>query len=100
MESAATPGVVRVTSELSVEDCAFQRHLVEEVAIDIDVEGWVVLDEVARGLDGDSLGGSGNLQDQLDVDSHGRANLDTLVQGGKSFSGDGDPVGVKRHVGE
>ena len=89
-----------MTSELSVEDCALQRHLDEQVAIHVGVEGGIVLDQVAAGLDGDGLAGAGDLENQLEVGSHRRANLDILAQRSKAIGGDADPVGVEGDVGE
>ena len=60
--------------------CALQRHLVEQVAVHVGVEGGVVLNQVAAGLDGDGLAGAGDLKNKLEADSHRRANLNILAQ--------------------
>ena len=41
--------------------CAFERHLVEQVAVHVGVEGRIVFDQVASGFNGDGLAASGNL---------------------------------------
>ena len=48
LESAETPGEASVTSELSDEDCALERQLVEEVAIDVGVRGGIGFEQIRR----------------------------------------------------
>ena len=79
---------------------AFQRDFVEQVAVHVDMECGIVFNQVALRFDGDSLAPSGNLHDQLDVDSYRRANLDILAQAGEALGGDVDCVGVKGDVGK
>ena len=91
LESAATPGVVSVTSELSVDDALSSGTLLNRSR---STSMWKVGSssiEVAAGLDRDGLAAAGDLQNQLEVDSHRRANLDILAQRGKALGGDVDP---------
>ena len=80
--------------------CALQRHLVEKVSVHIHVEGGVIFDEVAAGLDGDGLAGAGDWQNEIHGDSKRRANLDTLGQVGKTFGSDVDFVWVEGNIRE
>ena len=79
---------------------ALQRYLVEQVAVHVHVEGRVVLNQVASGLNGDRLAPSGNLQNQLDADSHRRVNHHVLAQQSEAFGAGADPVGIEWYVVE
>ena len=80
--------------------CTLQRHFVEQVAINVDVKGGVVLNEVATGLDRYRLASTGDLKNELHADSQRRANLDALAQMGEAFGGDVNSVRVEGDVGE
>ena len=101
LESAATPGVVSVTSELSVEDWLSSGTLMNRSrstsiwkvgSSSIRSPRWTatVTDWVAGPI----------LQNQLEVESNHRANLNIPVERSKTLGGDADQVGVKGNVGK
>ena len=72
---------------------ALQRHLVEQVAVNVDVESGVVFDQVARGLDRDGLAPAGDLQHQLEADPDDRVRISTFwLECGKTVGGDLDHI--------
>ena len=64
---------------------ALERHLLEQVAVHVHVECRIVFNQVAAGFDRDGLAASGNLQNQLDFDSNGGTNLDSLRSSAQSL---------------
>ena len=99
MESAETPGDGRVTRELSDEDWLSSGSLLDSVAIDIGVEGGIVLDEVFT-LYGHCGGCRAHLKEDVQADGYGRGDVDILDDGTESSHDNGEMVGIKRHIGE
>jgi len=65
-ESAAIPGEASVTSELTDDDCAFQRQLVEQLAVHVGVKRRSIFQQVLRsGFHRDAFRGARHRQSNV-----------------------------------
>ena len=99
-ESAATPGRGSGDQRAERGRLALQRHLAEQIAVDVGVEGGIGFDEIAVGLNGDGLRTRGHLERKLEARTHNGANIETLAQRTESAGRDIEMVGIERNVGE
>ncbi len=81
---------------------ALERHLDEQVTVNIGVKGGVIFDQVARGagLHRNRLAGGGDLEDQFEGGGNHGVDFEALMQGCEPGCGDGEPIVVERDVGD
>ena len=79
---------------------AFQRNLVEQLFIDVGVEGGIVLHQIGAGFDVDRFGRARHLKIDLHAGGHHRPDLHILRVWGKSLSCYRHVIGIERHVRE
>ena len=99
-ESAATPGLVSVTSELREEDWLSSGTVMN---MSRSTSVWKVGSFSMRSPPASTFtvgGGSGDVHNQLSCGSHRRANLDILAQWAKPVAETVIVVGVERNVGK
>ena len=89
-----------MTSELTDDDCAFERQLLEELAIHVGVERGIVFHEVGAAFHGDRGGGAGDFQLYRERDRDDGADVHILHERRKALHRHGEVIRVERHIGK